>query len=134
MSRIALDTSAYSKMRSNHAGVLEALADAERVYLPAVVLGELEAAFAMGRRARENRVALAEFLDENFVSVVPVDAGVARRYGELFAELRRQGTPIPINDVWIAAATLEVGARLLTFDRDFERITRLERAVLKDPA
>ena len=67
----------------------------------------------------------ADDLEEPFVSVVPVDPQVARVYGQLFCELRRAGTPIPVNDVWIAAATIAVGAHLLTFDRDFDKVDRL---------
>jgi tRNA(fMet)-specific endonuclease VapC len=128
--RIVLDTSAYSHFRSNHAGVIDRLATANRVYVPTIVLGELEAVFRRGRRTSDNRAKLDEFLREDFVAVLPVTTDVARRYGELFAELRAAGTPIPINDVWIAATTIDAGAELITFDTDFERIARLERTIL----
>ena len=54
----------------------------------------------------------------------------SRRYGELFVELRAAGTSIPVNDIWIAAATIDAGAELITFDTDFQRIARLERTIL----
>jgi tRNA(fMet)-specific endonuclease VapC len=117
-------------MRANHAVVLDHVAAAESVYLPAIVLGELEAGFLLGRRTSENRVALREFLREPFVSVLAVTEDVARRYGALFAALRRAGTPIAVNDIWIAATTLEAGAHLITFDRDFDHIAHLDRTVL----
>jgi tRNA(fMet)-specific endonuclease VapC len=128
--RIVLDTSAYSHFRSNHAGVVDRIATADRVYLPTIVLGELEAAFRRGRRTGDNRAKLEEFLREDFVGVLPVTADVARRYGELFVELRTAGTPIPINDIWIAATTIDAGAELVTFDTDFQQIARLDRAIL----
>ncbi len=128
--RLVLDTSAYSHLRANHAEVIDRVAAAEVVYLPTTVLGELEAAFRLGRRAADNRLKLEEVLDEEFVEVLTITADVARRYGELFAELKRAGTPIPVNDIWIAAATIQAGAHLLTFDRDFDRIPRLDRTVL----
>jgi tRNA(fMet)-specific endonuclease VapC len=128
--RIVLDTSAYSHFRSNHAGVIDRLATANRVYVPTIVLGELEAVFRRGRRTSDNRAKLDEFLREDFVAVLPVTTDVARRYGELFAELRAAGTPVPINDVWIAATTIDAGAELITFDPDFEHIARLERTIL----
>ncbi|MCB9689753.1 MAG: type II toxin-antitoxin system VapC family toxin [Alphaproteobacteria bacterium] len=123
--RLVLDTSAYSQLRRGHAGVLDALAEASVVLVPTTVLGELHAGFALGGRRLENEQALAEFLDEPFVAVLPVTIDVARRYGELYATLRRVGTPIPINDVWIAAATMDCGATLATFDTDFERVAGL---------
>lgn len=109
---------------------MDAVAGADVVYLPTIVLGELEAGFRLGRRAEENRVMLSEFLSEPFVSALPVSRRVARRYGQVFAQLRRAGTPIPVNDIWIAACTLERGAHLLTFDHDFERVENLDCTVL----
>jgi tRNA(fMet)-specific endonuclease VapC len=129
--RVVLDTSAYSHFRANHHEVVERVANADFVYLPTIVLGELEGAFRLGRRVADNRAKLEEFLDEDFVAVLPVTADVARRYGELFSELRRAGTPIPVNDIWIAATTIDAGAHLLSFDTDFDRITRLERTIFR---
>jgi tRNA(fMet)-specific endonuclease VapC len=127
--RVVLDTSAYSHFRANHHDVVDRIAGADLVYVPTIVLGELEGAFRLGRRAADNRAKLDEFLEEDFVAVLPVTSDVARRYGELFMELRRAGTPIPVNDIWIAAATIDAGAHLLSFDSDFDRITRLERTI-----
>jgi tRNA(fMet)-specific endonuclease VapC len=126
-----LDTSAYSRMRAGHGDVLDRIADAEVVLIPVTVLGELEAGFELGRRPKENRTTLASFLAEQFVSVLPTTAEVARRYGQLFARLRRSATPIPVNDIWIAAATVDCGGRLITFDRDFERVEGLDCIVLE---
>jgi tRNA(fMet)-specific endonuclease VapC len=128
--RIVLDTSAYSHFRGNHSEVVDRIAAADLVYLPTIVLGELEAAFRIGRRTADNRAKLEEFLHEDFVRVLAVTSEVARRYGELFVELRAAGTPLPVNDIWIAAATIDAGAKLVTFDSDFDRITRLERTIL----
>lgn len=127
---LVLDTSAYSHFRAGDERVLDFIAAAESVYLPTIVLGELEAGFSLGRRERENRTLLAEFLAEPFVSVLPVTPSIARHYGRLFADLRRAGTPIPINDVWIAATVLDRGGHLLTFDEDFKRITSLDSTLL----
>jgi tRNA(fMet)-specific endonuclease VapC len=129
--RIVLDTSAYSHFRANHAEVLNRIAAADIVYLPTIVLGELEAAFRQGRRAADNRAKLEAFLQEDFVGTLPVSLDDARRYGEIFAELRAAGTPIPVNDIWIAAATIDAGAELITFDSDFDRIARLQRTILR---
>jgi tRNA(fMet)-specific endonuclease VapC len=128
--RLVLDTSAYSHFRGGHALVLDALARAERVLIPVTVLGELEAAFDLGTRARENRRALEDFLDEPFVDLLPVTAAVARQYGRVFAGLRRAGTPVPVNDIWIAASTIDCGGTLLTFDEDFSRVAGLDHVTL----
>ena len=130
VSRLVLDTSAYSRLRHGYEGVLDAVAAAESVLLPAFVVGELEAAFELGTRAKENRVVLTTFLDEPFVSILPTNRAVARRYGQVFTQLRRAGTPIPVNDIWIAATTLDCGGHLLTFDRHFSRIQGLDLSLL----
>jgi tRNA(fMet)-specific endonuclease VapC len=129
--RLVLDTSAYSHFRAGDERVLTLIAAAEVVFLPAIVLGELEAAFTLGSRERENRTLLAEFLAEPFVAILPVTPMVAHHYGRLFAALRRAGTPIPLNDLWIAATTLDCGGHLLTFDGDFHSVVSLDCTVLK---
>jgi tRNA(fMet)-specific endonuclease VapC len=131
VARLVLDTSAYSRLRLGHETVMDAVSAAETVLLPATVLGELEAAFELGSRTKENRVVLTEFLEEPFVSIVSTDRAVARRYGQVFAQLRRAGTPIPVNDIWIAAATLDRGGHLLTFDQHFRQIQGLDLTLLK---
>jgi tRNA(fMet)-specific endonuclease VapC len=128
--RLVLDTSAYSKFRSGDTRVRDLIAEADAVMLPTPVLGELHGAFELGSRARENRAALSDFLAEPFVHVIPVTETVARHYGRAFAGLRRAGTPIPANDIWIAACALDQGACLLTFDHDFNRVPGLDRIVL----
>ena len=100
------------------------------MYVPVIVIGELEAAFELGRRADQYRASLAEFLGEPFVSTVDVAQATARRYGELIAVLRRAGTPIPANDVWIAAVTMGTAGYLVTFDSDFTRVPGLRCVVL----
>lgn len=76
---------------------------------------------------------LAELLSEPFVSILPVTPSVAHHYGRLFADLRRAGTPIPINDIWIAATTVDCGGHLLTFDGDFDKLPSVDRTVLLVP-
>lgn len=130
LSRVVLDTSAYSRLRGGDEAAIVFLAAAEVVLVPTVVIGELEAGFRLGDRVADNQARLSEFLDEPFVVMAPVTRDVASRYGELFAELRRAGTPVPVNDIWIAATTVDAGAHLLTFDHDFERFPSLSVTVL----
>lgn len=127
---VVLDTSAYSHLRRGDAALIDVVANAAVVTIPVTVLGELEAGFRVGRRYEENRRALHELLNEPFVRVVDVDREIAERYGAVFAALRRAGTPIPTNDIWIAATTLRVGGHLLTYDRDFAHVEGLPHIVL----
>jgi tRNA(fMet)-specific endonuclease VapC len=128
--RIVLDTSAYSHLRSGDTRVRDFIAEAGSVCLPAVVLGELFGAFEAGTRTLENRAWLAEFLREPHVRILDVTENVARHYGRIYKQLRRAGTPLPANDIWIGATTMDHGSCLLTFDHDFERIAGLDAIVL----
>lgn len=130
MPRLVMDTSAYSRMRAGHPELVPILAAAEILLLPVTVLGELEGAFELGSRARANRLALAEFLAESFVTVLPTTPDVAYHYGQVYARQRRAGRPVPANDMWIAAATIDCGGHLVTFDQHFGRIDGLDCTVL----
>lgn len=125
MSRICLDTSAYSQLRRSHPGAVRTIDEAEEVLVPVITLGEIRAGFRTGGRERENEEVLAAFLDEPAIRVLDVDDLASKLYADLWADLRRAGTPLPANDVWIAALALREGATLVTFDADFRRIPRL---------
>ena len=122
MSSVCVDTSAYSQLLRGREGLRVHLEEADAVYIPATVLGELYAGFEMGSRPSINAAELREFLEQPAVSVVHTDESVAERYGKLVRQLRTQGTPIPTNDIWIAAAVLETGSRLLSYDAHFEHV------------
>jgi tRNA(fMet)-specific endonuclease VapC len=59
------------------------------------------------------------------VEMLQIGAITADRYSRIAAQLRQQGTPIPTNDIWIAAQTVENGAELITTDKHFEKINGL---------
>lgn len=125
MRPILVDTNAYTAFMRGDAEVVEVLAHAERICLNSVVLGELLGGFAAGTREPKNRAELARFLESPRVEVVPVTAQTADSYALVYSNLRRRGTPIPTNDLWIAASALELGAALLTRDAHFAQIDGL---------
>ena len=130
MSRFCVDTSAYSQFRRGEPQVVAHIDQAEWIGVPSVVLGELWAGFLAGARTDHNEAELAEFLAHPVVKVVALDASVARIYGELFADLRARGRPLPTNDLWVAAAAIRSGASVLTFDAHFEAVTRVGALIL----
>lgn len=129
--KVALDTSAWVQFRKNEPQVVRRIQRATLVCFPCTAIGELEAAFHKGKRVAENQAVLDAFLAEPLVEELPTTRAVARTYGVLFSKLRNAGTPIPINDVWIAAAAMDAQARLITFDRDFSMIAGLDVELLK---
>lgn len=119
MTKVLLDTNAYASLLAGDEIVLDALAGAETVFMSVIVLGELFAGFRGGARERENRRRLDEFLRRAPVRTLEVTRGTAEVFGTLKQQLKADGTPIPINDVWIAAHSVEVGAWLVSHDRHF---------------
>ena len=117
--KICLDTCAYSRLGLQYTELINCIDEAEKVYLSSIVLGELFAGFSLGKREKENREALLRFLDLPEIEIANIDAVTADRYGLLVKTLRRQGTPIPTNDIWIAATAFETGSRLVTYDSHF---------------
>ena len=130
MTRLCLDTSAYSKFQSEHPAVVDHVDAAEWVGIPSVVIGELCAGFLLGTRHAENIRKLDEFLSHAVVEVVSIDEEVARIYGELVVELRRKGRPLPANDIWIAATAARTGGTVLTLDAHFREIARIGTLIL----
>jgi len=129
--RICLDSSAYSAFKRGHPEAMEVLRSAGEIVLPSIMLGELLAGFRGGSRDRANRRELEAFLLSPRVRVTPVDADTAQRYAEIFAYLRERGSPIPTNDIWIAACAMQWGLRLLTTDSHFDRLPQVSRMPLQ---
>jgi tRNA(fMet)-specific endonuclease VapC len=125
MTRTLLDTSAYSAHMRGHVGIKRALQQAGDVFVSVVVLGELRAGFLKGSKVRENESTLQEFLAEPRVSVLDVDEETSARYAIIHSDLRKRGTPVSVNDVWIAASAFQHGLRILTTDGDFRQISQV---------
>jgi len=126
--RLALDTNGYRLVMDGDARAVGLAKTADRLLMPVPVLAELRFGFSNGTKGRANEAHLARFLDRPRVDVLVCDEETTFRYAELKMQLKRQGTPIPINDVWIAALVLQHQAALLTRDGDFEHIPQLVRA------
>jgi tRNA(fMet)-specific endonuclease VapC len=125
--KLALDTDAYRLVMEGDREAVRLVRAAERLLVPVPVLAELRFGFLNGTRGRENEAHLVRFLDRPRVEVLRCDEETAVRYAELKLQLKKQGTPIPINDVWIAALALQHQATLFTRDSDFERLPQLPR-------
>lgn len=127
--KICLDTNAYSDFIRGVKGFDQLFSTADEIIVPAIVIGELQYGFLLGRRAAQNEDLLSRFLAKPGVVVQPVTRDVAERFGYVKAALKSNGHPIPENDIWIAATALETGARLVTRDAHFDAIGGLIRIV-----
>lgn len=125
--KLALDTNAYTAAARGEKKAVALLQAATRLYLPFVVLAELRGGFAAGTQNLKNEASLTAFLGASGVSVLYPDEQTTHHYATVYAQLRRQGTPIPTNDLWIAAIVLQHDLTLLTSDAHFTHIPQLAR-------
>lgn len=125
MSRICLDTSAYSQFKRGAREAVEAVTSAREVLVPVVAVGELRVGFRLGARREVNERELAKFLARDVVTLLDVDDEVAEIYADIVVDLRRAGTPVPTNDIWIGALAVRAGASVLTYDAHFEAMRRV---------
>ncbi len=125
MKAILLDTNAMTALFQGDQAVLDALAEADCIHASTIVIGELEAGFRGGRRYAENRAILERFLGRSTVNILPVSRETGDCFGRIKHALKAKGTPIPINDVWVAAQCMETGAVLVTYDRHFDVVDGL---------
>lgn len=122
---ILLDTNAYSAFLRARAETVELVKSATTVYMSVFVIGELLAGFREGKRLAENWRDLQAFLAAPRVQMLPATIVTADRYSRIAMALRTKGRPLPMNDMWIAAHALEVGADLVSYDRHFGEIDGL---------
>ena len=130
MSRYVLDTSAYSHFMRGDTEAVELIDSADWIGIPTVVLGELWVGFLLGRRSQENEQELQEFLANPAVAIVDITTQVSRTYADIVVALREAGTPIPVNDIWVAASAVTAGASVLTYDSHFRSVRRAASIVL----
>ncbi len=125
MKKLLLDTNAYTRLLGGDSAVLDALGHADTVYMSVFVLGELYAGFKGGDRESKNRAQLDDFLHRPTVRILPATRDTSDIFGTIKHRLKKAGTPIPLNDVWIAAHATESGAYLVTYDTHFADVAGL---------
>jgi tRNA(fMet)-specific endonuclease VapC len=125
--RIGIDTNRYTDFARGVPEVVDRLRHVERIFVPFVVMAELRAGFLLGARSEGNERNFVAFLNSPRVEVLFADEDTTHHYARLFQQLRRQGTPIPTNDLWIAALVVQHDLVLFARDRHFDRLGQLAR-------
>ncbi|MBI2894433.1 MAG: type II toxin-antitoxin system VapC family toxin [Deltaproteobacteria bacterium] len=131
--RVAIDTNRYSDFARGISWVVEVLERADRVFVPLMVLAELLAGFSVGKRGAQNEGTLRRFLARPGVDVLLPDETTAHHYASLYRQLRRHGTPIPTNDLWIASLVVQHDLALLDRDSHFDSLPQLVRVETTEP-
>ena len=125
MKQLMIDTSAYAAFKRGHPDAKSQMRKATTILLPVIVLGELWAGFEVGSRRGINRDELDAFLRSPRVTVAPIVTATAERYARIYAYMRKNGRPIPSNELWIAASAMEHSAMLLTADTYFLHLPQI---------
>lgn len=120
-----LDTNALSAAAESQSGLIAIISRSSQLSIPVIALGEYRYGIARSRHA-------AEYLEwlESLVRacrILSVDEETTHHYAAIANELRNAGTPIPTNDLWIAALCRQHALSILSRDRHFDRVTGLHR-------
>ncbi len=127
-----MDTNVYCDYAEGLPDVVETIAiHGQYLFIPSIVLGELNYGFMKGSRQQFNEKKLRQLVSRLKIEIIDVNADVVRKYALIYLFLEKKGLKIPINDVWIASCCMEVGGTLLTRDRHFELVDQLETIVLR---
>jgi tRNA(fMet)-specific endonuclease VapC len=125
MKKVLIDTNIYSLAMKGDANVVDTMKKIDRIGFAAVSVGELYSGFKNGSRETTNREELTIFLDSPRVVVHTIDVATADFYASIINNLKVAGTPIPTNDIWIAAVAFQHGYIMFTKDRHFNFIPGL---------
>lgn len=121
--RYLLDTNIVIALFADEAAIRKALVAAEEVFVPSIVVGELYYGAWKSKRQQENVARIDEFAADSVV--LGCDTETARQYGQIKSALRTQGTPVPENDIWIAAIAMQHDLMLVTCDEHFGQVRGL---------
>ena len=125
--RVALDTNRITDLFRGDVELGNKLGTSEEVWIPLFALGEIKAGFHGGTQQRRNEALLNKLLAKPTVRVLLPSRETAEHYARIFVQLKRAGTPVPDNDLWIAALVLEHDLTLITRDHHFDRIPQVTR-------
>ena len=125
MKKVLIDTNIYSLAMKGDGNTVDALRKIDRIGFATISIGELYSGFKGGNSEKENREELNIFLDSPRVVVHPIDTMTADFYASILNNLKAAGTPIPINDIWIAAVAFQQGYKIFTKDKHFNLIPGL---------
>lgn len=125
MNKILIDTNIYSNSLRGDTEVIAILRHVSHLGITAISIGELLSGFRAGNKEKQNRRELGMFLDSPRVTLYAVNEDTAEYYCSILNQLKNQGTPIPTNDIWIAATAFQYGLQLYTLDAHFSHIKGL---------
>lgn len=126
MKSIIFDTNAYSNFKKGDPRIIKEIENCDKLIIASISVGELYSGFYKGDRFEDNEKELKQFLNNIYVKVIDMSINTAKIYGKIYSILVKKGTPIPTNDIWIAACAIETNSTLVTYDKHFLNIPHLK--------
>ncbi len=123
--KVLIDTNVYSHGMRGEPACADLLQSADEIVLSPIVVGELYFGFRHGNKEERNRDQFARFLDSSRVAMTSVTERTSEYFALVATQLKDTGTPIPTNDIWIAASAMELGLHLATLDSHFHYVKGL---------
>lgn len=129
--KLVLDTNIYCDYAEGVPEAVDTIAKYnQNIYIPSIVIGELQYGFMKGPKLDFNNNKLRQVIHHLDINIIDVDQDVAKKYALIYKSLAGKGKKILINDVWIAACCMEVGGSLITRDKHFESVEQIESIFL----
>ena len=122
---IVIDTNRYRDFVDGVPETVAVFRTSPRILIPFVVVAELRAGFAVGSQSARNERVFEQFLHRPRVEVLLPSMETTRHYANLYRQLRSAGTPIPTNDLWIAALVVQHDVMLYSRDRHFDALPQV---------
>ena len=119
--QIALDTNVAIALLNNDKKVIERLNKFDSICLPVTVCGELIFGAKNSGLSEKNENKYLAFIES--CELLDINMLVAEKYAEVRLQLKKAGTPIPENDIRIAATCLVNSISIFTLDKHFKYIT-----------
>ena len=129
MRRVLIDTNIYTAFKRNHPTITQSFRHLDFIGIDVTVLAELNAGFRGGNKETANVKELEDFINTFRVHIINHDEITAEFYANIFNVLTNKGKPIPTNDIWIAASSMQNGLALFTLD--IQHFREIEGLVLK---
>lgn len=126
MKKVLIDTNIYCNAMRGEKSAIDIIQRAEKMLFSPIVIGELYSGFKNGKYENKNRELLRKFINSNRVLSLKITDNTSDFYSHILSQLQKNGTPIPTNDIWIAASAFENGAKLASCDKHFLKVQGLQ--------